>query len=114
MTQTRPVRLDRPVDSRRDHILGSSTADMTLVEYGSYTCGRCQAVHQVISSLGDRFGERLRYVFRHRPPAGDNEAEQAAIFAEYANEAGGSFWQIHDALMKQGPTFTSGEFERIA
>jgi NhaA family Na+:H+ antiporter len=114
MTQRRPVRLDRPVDVRRDHILGSSAADMTLVEYGSYTCGRCHAVHEVIAKLRDRFGNRLRYVFRHRPTPGEKEAQQAATLAEYAAVRSRSFWEIHDALMKEGPTFASGDFDRIA
>jgi NhaA family Na+:H+ antiporter len=87
---------------------------MTLVEYGSYTCSRCHAVHEVIANLRDRFGDRLRYVFRHRPSAGDDEAQQAATLAEYAAETTGPFWDIHDALMKEGPTFSSGDFERIA
>ncbi|HEU4685806.1 MAG TPA: Na+/H+ antiporter NhaA [Nitrospira sp.] len=114
MAQPRPIKLDRPVDIRRDHILGSPEADMTLVEYGSYTCSRCHAVHQVVTNLRDRFGDRLRYVFRHLPPTGDDEAHQAAKLAEYAAVPGARFWEIHDALMTGGPTFTSPDFERIA
>ena len=37
---------------------------MTLVEYGSYASAACQAVHEVVANLRDRFGERMRYVFR--------------------------------------------------
>ena len=59
---------------------------MTLVEYGSYICGRCRAVHEVIAKLRNRFGDRLRYIFRHRPPADGDEAQQAAKLAEYAAE----------------------------
>ncbi|HJU04773.1 MAG TPA: Na+/H+ antiporter NhaA [Nitrospiraceae bacterium] len=114
MAQTRPTKLDRPVDIHRDHVLGSPKADMTLVEYGSYTCPRCHAVHDVIAELRDRFGERLRYVFRHRPGTDDNEARQAAELAEYASETTGRFWEVHDTLMKRGPAFTSGDFERVA
>lgn len=111
MAQTRPTKLDRPVDAHRDHILGSPEADMTLVEYGSYTCPQCHAAHEVIGDLRDRFGNRLRYVFRHRPA--DDDARRAAELAEYAAETTGRFWEVHDALMKRGPTFTSDDFEQI-
>ena len=37
MTQARPTNLDRPVDIRRDHVLGNPDAELTLVEYGSYS-----------------------------------------------------------------------------
>jgi len=114
MNHANATKLDRPVDSTRDHILGNSHADMTLVEYGSYACPYCHAAHEIIAGLRDRFGDRMRYVFRHRPIPGSDEAERAAELAEYASNATGRFWPIHDALMKQGPTFHEGDLERIA
>ena len=59
--------LDPPVDVVRDHVLGPPDAEMTLVQYGSYACSGCHAVHEVIEGLRSRFGERMRYVFRHLP-----------------------------------------------
>ena len=114
MAHANATKLDRPVDNTRDHILGNSHADMTLVEYGSYACPYCHAAHEIIAGLRDRFGDRMRYVFRHRPIPGSDEAERAAELAEYASKATGRFWPIHDALMKQGPAFHEGDLERIA
>src|SRR5262249_8862540 len=62
LADPRPNMLDRPVDVGRDHVLGPPDAEMTLVEYGSYACPRCHAVHEVIEGLRSRFGERMRYV----------------------------------------------------
>jgi NhaA family Na+:H+ antiporter len=114
MTDTLPARLDRPVDPRRDHILGPAEAPITLVEYGSYTCPYCHAAHAVVADLRDRFGERLRYVFRQRPRRNDPMADRTAEFAEFASAATGRFWPVHDALMKRGPEFAEGELERLA
>jgi NhaA family Na+:H+ antiporter len=111
---TRPTRLDRPVDALRDHILGNANADITLVEFGSYDCPYCHAAHEVIGELRDKFGDRLRYVFRHRPITGSEKAKKAAELAEYAGETTGRFWEVHDALMKRGPVFKDGDFEEIA
>ena len=74
MVDTRPNMLDPAVDVGRDHVLGPPDAEMTLVEYGSYTCPHCHAVHEVIEGLRSRFGERMRYVFRHLPVAGSKDA----------------------------------------
>jgi NhaA family Na+:H+ antiporter len=114
MAYARSSRLDRPVDIGRDHVLGAPTADITLVEYGSYACPYCHAAHDVIAKLRDRFGDRMRYVFRHLPIAGSEDAEPAAVLAEFASETSGKFWPVHDALMRRGPTFAPGDFERIA
>lgn len=108
------MKLDRAIDNDRDHVLGNADAPMTLVEYGSYACRHCRAAHEVIADLRDRFGDQLRYVFRHRPIAGSEEAEGAAELAEYVSETTGDFWTIHDALMSHGTTFSDADFERIA
>jgi NhaA family Na+:H+ antiporter len=107
-------RLEPPPDPRRDHVLGDGRADLTLVEYGSYTCPYCHAAHEVIADLRDRFGNRMRYVFRHRPTTGDPDALRAAELAEYAHETTGRFWEAHDALMKRGPAFAPQDFEEVA
>ena len=46
-------------------------------------------VHVVIEGLRSRFGERMRYVFRHFPVA-RKEATPAAELAEYAAKRPGS------------------------
>jgi NhaA family Na+:H+ antiporter len=114
MTTARPHRLIPPIDKRRDHVLGNTDAAITLVEYGSYACPYCHAAHEVIAGLRDRFGNRMRYVFRHRPIPGSDDAARAAELAEYAAKQTGRFWEFHDALMNQGPTLTDGDLKRIA
>lgn len=106
--------IDPPVDTDRDHILGPVDAELTLVEYGSYACPRCHAVHEVIEGLRSRFGERMRYVFRHLLVAESEDAKSASELAEYAAQTTGRFWEVHEALMERGPVFVEGDFERIA
>jgi NhaA family Na+:H+ antiporter len=110
----RPNTLDPPVDVGRDHVLGPPDAELTLVEYGSYACQHCHAVHEDIEELRSRFGERMRYVFRHLPVAGNEDAVRAAELAEYAAKTTGRFWEVHEALMERGPAFSAGDFEQIA
>jgi NhaA family Na+:H+ antiporter len=113
MNSSPTQRLDRTVDIRQDHVLGSPTAALTLVEYGSYICPHCHAAHEVVSSLRDRFGDRLRYVFRQFPLPGDDGLRSAAL-AEYAGATTDMFWAAHDELMRRGPAFAPGEMEAIA
>ena len=53
----RPEKFDAPVDTNRRHVLGLADAELALVEYGSYACRQCHAVHDVIESLRVRFGD---------------------------------------------------------
>src|ERR1044072_4062416 len=86
---------------------------MTLVEYESFSCPPCHAVHEVIEELRSRFGERMRYVFRHLPVAGSENATRASDLAEYAAQTSGRFWEVHESLMERGPTFSDSDFGRI-
>jgi NhaA family Na+:H+ antiporter len=107
-------KLDPPIDLDHDHVLGPPDAELTLVEYGSYACPYCHAVHEVIAGLRSRFGKRMRYVFRHLPVADSEDALRASELAEYAAETTGRFWEAHEALMERGPAFSEGDFGRIA
>src|SRR5438552_11866252 len=114
MANPGPNILNPPVDVSRDHVLGPRDAEMTLVQYGSYACTRCHAVHEIVEGLRSRFGNRMRYMFRHLPVQGSEDALRAAELAEYAAETTGKFWEVHEALMERGPAFAEGAFGQIA
>src|SRR5688572_14877490 len=114
MAHVRPTKLDPPLDAARDHILGNPEAELTLVEYGNYARHSCHVAHDVVSDLRDRFGARMRYVFRHRPAGDSGMAQRAAELAEYAYATTGQFWPVHDALMKRGANYTDEDLQDVA
>lgn len=111
--QTTSARLAREVDEQRDHILGTPDAEVTLVEYGSYVCRFCQGANERIAALRDEFGERLRYVYRHRPIPGNALASKAAAMVERARNDE-QFWRAHVALMECGEQLTEEKLQQIA
>ena len=106
-------RLDRPVDGLRDHVLGPADAPITLVEYGSYACPHCRVANDEIAKLRDRFGDRMRYVFRQRPLTGSALARRAAELAECAATIG-RFWSVHIELMTRSATLTDEDLRTVA
>lgn len=98
--QANSNRLTQSIDLN-DHVLGNPQAPITLVEYGSYFSDSCHVVHEVIANLRDRFGDQMRYVYRHLPLPRNEHAKKAAILSEYAAEISDNFWVVHDALMKR-------------
>ena len=106
------TRLDRPVDEREDHVLGPSNAPITLVEYGSYDCPHCRAANDRIMAVRTELGDRLRYVFRHRPIPGSDIARRAAELVEMAKTPE-QFWKAHVTLMKRSKALTEEDL-RVA
>jgi Na+:H+ antiporter, NhaA family len=105
-------RLDRPVDRNHDHVLGPDTADLTLVEYGSYACPYCRAANEELARLRDRFGDRLRYVFRQRPITGNALARRAADLAERSPDEE-TFWRAHVELMSRSHDLTEDDLAAV-
>ncbi len=105
--------LDRPVDERLDHILGPTDAAITLVEYGSYACPYCRAANERIGEVRDQFGDRLRYVFRHRPLIGVELARRAAELVERTEDPQ-RFWDAHIKLMTRSATLTEDDLQAVA
>jgi len=106
-------RLDRPVSAAYDHVLGPDNAEITLVEYGSYDCPHCRAANERISQVRDQFGDRLRYVFRHRPITGSSLARRAAELAEHTRDPE-KFWDAHVALMTRSPALSESDLAAVS
>jgi protein-disulfide isomerase len=83
---------------REDHVLGPSSAPITLVEYGDYQCPFCGDAYSIVKRVSKAMGAKLRFVFRNMPL---NEVHPYAQFAAEAAEAAaaqGRFWDMHDAI----------------
>ncbi len=107
------TRLIPPIRESRDHSLGPETAPITLVEYGSYVCRFCRGANERVGELRSELGDRLRYVFRHRPISGLELARRAAEVVERATTPE-QFWRVHVTLMERGESLTAEELDAIA
>jgi Na+:H+ antiporter, NhaA family len=92
--------LSPPVGAARDHLRGAAHAPVTLVEYGDFQCPYCGEAYPVVKQLLERFGDRLRFVFRHMPLADLHPRAPAAALAAEAAGAQGRFWEMHDRLFE--------------
>jgi NhaA family Na+:H+ antiporter len=106
-------RLERAVDPERDHTLGASRAEITLVEYGSYDCPHCRSANARIGEVREQLGDRVRYVFRHRPISGSELARRAAELVEQASTPD-EFWSAHVSLMTRSRTLTEDDLLAVA
>lgn len=94
------AKLQIPV-TPHDHIRGSASAPITLVEYGDFECPACQLAHPTTTALQRHFGPKLRFVFRHFPLKEIHPfAEPAAETAEFAGSLR-RFWEMHDRIYER-------------
>jgi protein-disulfide isomerase len=102
-----------PAVGARDHVTGSNSPELTLVEYGDLGCPYCFAASRSVKSLLDRF-DGLRLVWRHFPvPELHPRADLAAELSELAG-LHGKFWDAHSLLLTPRGRFSRDDLLSVA
>ncbi|MCI4347416.1 MAG: DsbA family protein [Thermoplasmata archaeon] len=102
-----------PMESR-DNCLGSSSAHLSLVEYGDYTAPHSRHVLGAVRELIQELGNDLCFVFRNYPQPHLHPLSRPAAEAAEAAGLQGKFWLMHDRLFARQDDLTAGVIREIA
>ena len=108
------LKLIRPVDPDRDHLLGDPSEPLTLVEYGDFECPFCSRATGAIDEVRTHFGNELRYVWRHLPL---ERVHPRAFDTARASEAAalqGKFWEMAHELFEHQDDLEWSDMYRYA
>jgi Na+:H+ antiporter, NhaA family len=100
--------------SETDHAMGPASAPVTLVEYGDYECPSCLNAFPIVRQLQERFGDRMRFVFRHFPRNSIHPHAGVAAQAAEAAALQGKFWEMHELLFKNQDRLGDVDFGNLA
>jgi protein-disulfide isomerase len=89
-------------------ILGNPEAPVTIVEYSDFQCPYCARATPPLKEVQEKFGDKVRIVFKHFPLSFHKGAKPAAIASMAAQEQG-KFWEMHDVLFKNQKALTDPE-----
>ncbi|MFL6293368.1 MAG: thioredoxin domain-containing protein [Thermoanaerobaculia bacterium] len=79
--------------------VGPATAPVTIVEFSDFQCPFCSRLVPTIEQVKQKYGDKVRIVFRQFPLNFHQFAQKAAEASLCANEQG-KFWQMHDAMFQ--------------
>ncbi|GAB4353155.1 MAG: hypothetical protein Kow006_18200 [Gammaproteobacteria bacterium] len=79
---------------------GSPDAKVTIVEFADYQCPHCKDAMPVMKRLLERYGDKVRVVFRNFPINRSGISRQVAVGAVCAGEQG-RFWEYHDLAFER-------------
>jgi protein-disulfide isomerase len=92
-----------------DHILGSPSAPVVLIEYSDLECPFCKVFHETAHKLLDQYGRnnQLAWIYRHFPissihPKSPKESEAAECAATLGGN--GKFWAFIDKIFAVTPS----------
>jgi len=92
---------------------GPADAKVTVVEFSDFQCPYCSRAATVVEQVKEKYGTRVRFVFRQFPLPMHENARGAAEAALAAN-AQGKFWQFHDKAFQNQGKLTREGLEGIA
>lgn len=78
---------------------GPAEAPVTIVAFSDYQCPYCARAEATIEQIGDKYGEKVRIVFRDYPLPSHSLAQKAHEAAGCAHEQG-KFKAMHDKLFE--------------
>lgn len=97
MSQTDSIMLAVPVNEN-DHVMGPTSAPVTVVNYGDYQCPGCQKTHRSTEKMAREVLDKVRLVHRHFPLLKSHPRALRAAEAAEAAAAQGKFWEMHRRL----------------
>jgi protein-disulfide isomerase len=107
-----PYRLE--FDNRRSPDMGSSSAAVTLVEFSDFQCPFCRQFSGTLKKVADKYGDRVRIVYRQFPIASIHPYAVKAAEASLCAHDDGKFWEFHDALFADQAHLSLEDLKSVA
>jgi protein-disulfide isomerase len=76
---------------------GPANAPVTIVEFSDFECPFCSRLIPTLKQVEEKYGDKVRVVFRQYPLPFHQKAQKAAEASLCAADQG-KFWEFHDAL----------------
>jgi protein-disulfide isomerase len=104
------------VPVEKSPVRGNPDAQVTIIEFSDFQCPYCGRVEPTLKAIMDKYGDKVRLVWKHEPLPFHPRAEPAAELAMEAREEKGDkgFWEVHDKLFASQPRLEEADLEKVA
>jgi protein-disulfide isomerase len=100
-----------PPPGADDISFGPANAPLSVVEYSDFQCPFCAEYASMLKTLREKYGDRVKFVYRFYPLAGHEWATITAK-AAYAASLQGKFWEMHDLLFENQKEWSESDDPR--
>jgi len=90
-----------PIEVEGHPTKGPASAEVTLVEFSDFECPYCSAVSPTLKQIADKYGDKVRRVFRQFPLMQIHPNALKAAEASLCASEKGKFWEMHDLLFQE-------------
>lgn len=97
---TKPVVKTTEMGAEPPHAIGPADAPVTLEEFGDFECPPCGLLHPELLKIEQKYGPRVRIIFREFPLVPAHQHALAAARAAEAAGMQGKFWEMHHMIFE--------------
>lgn len=97
-----------PVSADDDPSIGPENAPVTIVQFAEYQCPYCGKAGESVDQVMEKYGDKVRMVYRDFPLSFHPRAIPAAIAANCAGEQD-KYWEMHKLLMSDQRALEEGD-----
>jgi protein-disulfide isomerase len=97
-----------PVSADDDPSIGPENAPVTIVQFAEYQCPYCGKAGESVDQVMEKYGDKVRMVYRDFPLSFHPRAIPAAIAANCAGEQD-KYWEMHKLLMSNQRALEEGD-----
>jgi protein-disulfide isomerase len=102
-----------------NHVIGTNTTGVALVEYGDYQCPACGQFYPIVKQLQATYANKISFRFANFPLVQIHQHAMEGARAAEAASLQNKFWEMHDILYENQTTWSqasnpSAYFEQYA
>ncbi len=91
-------------------IRGNKNAPLTLIEYSDFECPFCKRGFETVEALRAKYGDKLRFVYKHLPLSFHKQAKISAQYFEALRlQSPEMAFKFHDAIFNNQKQLRNGE-----
>jgi len=101
-----PERKTVPAPTSANPYKGGANAKVVIQEFSDFQCPFCGRVEPTVKQIMETYGDKIKFVWRHKPLPMHPDAPLASEAAEEAFKEKGAdgFWKMHDKLFDNQKT----------
>jgi len=97
-----------------DPSIGSASAPVTLIEFSDFQCPFCQRVAPTLKQVKEKYGDKLRVVWKDFPLTQIHPQAFKAGEAGHCAADQGKFWEYHDRLFANQQALQPTDLKKYA
>lgn len=101
-----PSRIEVPLDSRTDPVLGSEKAAVTIIQFSDFECAWSRKAQEGLRKAISEKGEKIRLVFKHFPLADARDSVPGGA-RRHVRTPAGSLLGVSRPIVLRGPAVCS-------